>query len=520
MNTSWLKPPLAKNQCSPENAVASASDFTNLLTRASFPPIVMAAARILAPSTPTAFLVGGVVRDAILGRETWDVDIAISASSIETGEELARLMGGRLIVLDEKRGYARVVIAGEEKASVDLTPLKNGILPDLGRRDFTVDAMAIPLSDVWSESGRVELIDPYGGLKDLRDGAIRAISSDVFASDPGRLMRAPRLAIQLGFHIAGETCEMIKHNAHLLDAVSSERVRDELFQILAEPGATDSLRLLDDLGLLRRVFPELSEARGVAQPKEHYWDVFNHCLETPGQVERVLGVGAETEGFVGAGVPRFDSWEAYFAQKVSDGPTRLTLLKLAALLHDVAKPRTKTIEEDGRMRFFGHDKQGGDMASHMLERLRLSSRGVDIVRCMIENHLRPTQMSQNVELPTAKAVYRFYRDLGDAAIDTLYLNMADYLAARGAYLDEDEWGAHCELIGHILREGLAPRSSPVAPGLLNGKDIMKKFSLEPGPEIGVLLKLVGEAQASGEIATRGGAVELVRVKLEAGGGIA
>ena len=160
------------------------------------------------------------------------------------------------------------------------------------------------------------------------------------------------------------------------------------------------------------------------------------------------------------------------------------------------------------------------MASHMLERLRLSSRGVDIVRCMIENHLRPTQMSQNVELPTAKAVYRFYRDLGDAAIDTLYLNMADYLAARGAYLDEDEWGAHCELIGHILREGLAPRSSPVAPGLLNGKDIMKKFSLEPGPEIGVLLKLVGEAQASGEIATRGGAVELVRVKLEAGGGIA
>jgi poly(A) polymerase len=136
---------------------------------------------------------------------------------------------------------------------------------------------------------------------------------------------------------------------------------------------------------------------------------------------------------------------------------------------------------------------------------------------MIEHHLRPTQMSQNVEMPTAKAIYRFYRDLDDAATDTLYLNMADYLAARGANLNRGEWEAHCDLIGHILREGLAPKTSGVRPKLLDGHDIMETFALEPGPKIGALLELVQEAQASGEIATRGAAMELVKARLGSGG---
>ncbi len=511
---------MVETHVSLKTTAAPTSDSTNLLTRTSFSPIVTAVGRHLAPRAAAAFLVGGAVRDAILGRAIGDIDIVISGSARETGDELAKLLDGRLVVLDDERDYVRVVMAGDEGRTVDLTPLDNGILSDLGRRDFTLDAMAIPLSDVGSEPGAVDLIDPYDGLGDLRSGVIRALSADVFASDPGRLMRAPRLAVQLGFAIADETRDMIRRNAGLLRRVSSERVRDELLRILAEPGATASLRLLDDLGLLSEVFPELSDARGVAQPKEHYWDVFDHCVESAGQVERILGVVGEPDEFVEANVPRFDSWEVYFAEEVSDGHTRLTLLKLAAVLHDIAKPRTKTIEADGRMRFFGHDKQGAEMASDMLERLRLSGRGIDLVRRMIEHHLRPTQMSQNVELPTAKAIYRFYRDLDDAAIDTLYLNMADYLAARGAHLDSGEWEAHCELIGHILREGLAPKSSTADPGLLNGNDIMKTFSLEPGPEIGALLELVREAQASGEIATPGAAVELVRVKLGAGGGSA
>ena len=287
-----------------------------------------------------------------------------------------------------------------------------------------------------------------------------------------------------------------------------------MIKTLAEPGATDSLRRLDELGLLTRLIPELEEARGVAQPKEHYWDVLNHLLETPGQVERVLS-GPSDEATLC--VPGFEGMASYFEEEIGDGAIRSTVLKLAALLHDISKPSTKHFEPSGRMRFFGHDTEGAEVAEQILKRLRFCGRTCDMVRSMVRYHLRPSQLSQKGELPSARAMYRYYRDLGDVAVDTLYLNMADYLAARGPDLELDDWAEHCRMLGHVLAGVDRSLSGADRPEwLIDGHDVMAEFSLGPGPLIGKVLEVVREAQSAGEIATRQEALDLAGVRLGSG----
>ena len=491
---------------------------TSSLGLPHFPPLVKTLAAFFASKGTEAYLVGGVVRDALLGRATSDVDVAVRGDAPRLAQDIADLLGGRPVVLDDSRAIMRVVVPDVEGAAfVDISPAPEGIRADLDRRDFGLDAMAVSLSDLYAGENAA-VIDYHGGVSDASDGVVRALSPSVFADDPARLLRGPRLAAQLGFGLADETADAIRRDAHLIGGVAQERTRDELFKLIAAPGATGSLRLLDELGLLCRIMPELEDARGVAQPKEHYWDVLDHCIETVGQVERLVQCRVESEDI--RETPWNESLEAYFAYEVSDGHTRLTILKLAALLHDIGKPATKTVEASGRTRFLGHHTLGAEISLNILRRLRTSGDGVELVSRMVEYHLRPSQMAQEGELPSPKAIYRYYRDLGDAAIDTLFLNLADYLAARGPMLDREDWLQHCRVVGHIFDAEPAHQSPAGVRRLIDGHDIMKEFSLQPGPQIGDLLEVVGEAQASGDIASKQEALELVGSRLESGGGVA
>ena len=465
----------------------------------------------------SVFVVGGTLRDAILGRPISDLDLAVEGDAVSAGREIASAMDGRLVVLDDARDICRVHIPGDEHWQVDLAGASEGIVDHLQGRDFTVDAMAVPLSEAGFQGEPRGFMDPSGGLADLRDRVIRAVSGDTFRADPARLMRAARLAVQLGFDIESSTEDMARREAALVSTVASERVRDELLLLLERPGATEAVRLLDRLNLLCRVIPEIEEARNVIQPKEHYWDVFNHLVETAGQVETVLGDGPDAGDFVSRAVPRPESLAGYFNREVSDGHTLATLMKLGGLLHDVAKPATRTVEQSGRIRFLGHHSVGAEMVQGILERLRLSRRGTDLLSTMVQNHLRPAQMAPKGEMPSGRAVYRFFRDLGEAAIPTLYLNLADYIAARGPDLQEGEWADYCELIGFILEEGLTEKAPQTLPKLVDGRDIMDAFALAPGPQIGALIDVATEAQAGGEIETKAEALDLIRMHLNAGG---
>lgn len=466
-----------------------------------------------------AFLVGGTVRDALLGRESGDLDVAVLGDTRLVGSDLALRFGGRVVVLDEERDVVRIAGSfGDPHGVIDITVIKGGIEQNLSFRDFTLDAMAVELDGPMG--GELAVIDPFGGVADLGVDLVRATNHSVFDDDPGRLMRAPRLAAQLGFSIAEATADTIREKAYLLATVSAERVRDEFLKILSTRAATSAIRNLDRLGLLSSVIPELDAARGVSQPDGHHWDVFGHSVETVGQVERIFQHGPESvEPDIGM-VPRFEGMDGYFAEEVGDRFTRMEILKLTGLLHDIAKPETRTVEPSGRIRFLGHNSVGAEMVGRIAKRLRLSRRTVDHMTTMVEHHLRPSQMASTDRMPSRRAVYRYYRDLGSVAFDTLYLNLADYLGARGPDLDSTEWQKHCGVISHILTGATESEKLCGRPKLIDGTSLIKVFGLEPGPLLGELLEIVREAQAEGDISSPEEALELVSSCLSRGGGVA
>jgi tRNA nucleotidyltransferase/poly(A) polymerase len=254
----------------------------------------------------------------------------------------------------------------------------------------------------------------------------------------------------------------------------------------------------------------LTPSKGLAQPSEHYWDVFTHSVKTIDATGYILRSGEwEYANEAIQSVPWSDELEVYFHQSISGGSTRLLLLKLAALLHDIAKPKMKFIDESGRIRFYGHPREGAPIAADIMERLRFSNKEVGIVEEIIRHHLRPTQMTQ-MGMVTDHAIYRYFRDVGEVAIDTLFFTLADHLAARGPNLNLKNWREHTATVSYILEKHREQKNTIACPPLLNGNDIMNEFGLEPGPKIGELLEAVREAQASGEIFDRKGALDYIQ----------
>jgi len=337
------------------------------------------------------------------------------------------------------------------------------------------------------------------------------VGSSVFEKDPLRLLRAVRLAAELGFTVTSETELLVKDSASLLNKVAGERLREELIKILAIPRSERLPIYMEELGLVTALFPELAKARGVEQPKEHTWDVLDHSLNTVAAVDFVLRQGSwrHADEAVLDNIPWSEEIKSCFNQNISGSSTRRVLTKLAAILHDIAKPVTKVRNSGGRIRFIGHPKEGEPMAAEALKRLRFSAREIKMVSAMVRNHLRPVQMSQGGEMPSERAIYRYFRDSGDAGVETLYLSLGDHLATRGPELNPKDWQEHIKLVEYILKQKDKQQKRVALPKLLDGHDLMNTFSLKPGPEIKELLEAVHEAQASGEISTRDEALAFI-----------
>ncbi|MCH8993565.1 MAG: HD domain-containing protein [Chloroflexi bacterium] len=472
---------------------------------------LLAAAGDLLAGTP-GYLVGGSLRDALRGRPLRDLDLAVAGDAPALARGLAGRLRGHFVLLDKQRDIARVVLDEGAVRTIDIAPLRGEIEADLGERDFTVDALAVPIEGF----GEAAIIDPHGGLRDLDRRAVRLVSERALVDDPLRLLRAVRLATQLDFKVTPETADAIRRHAGRISEAAPERQRDEIARCLATPRAGQSLRLMDDLGLLERLFPEVTAGRGVEQPKEHYWDVFDHAIEAVAALDFMLaehepGESREAQFWLAL-------WQALavqpdlreqLAEEVSEGRSRATLLKLAALLHDVAKPETRAPDATGRIRFFGHAERGAETARLVLRRFRFSRREIDLVATMVEEHLRPTQLGQGGP-PSRRALYRFYRDTGDAAESVLLLSLADHLAARGPRLHIEDWQHHASYIAHVLGRRNEEEAIARPVRIVTGNEVMVALGIDPGPEVGRLLAALEEAQASGEIADREEALAFAR----------
>jgi len=497
-------------------AEADLKDSLRSLTESKVWWLLTRVSNFFAEQDIKSYIVGGLVRDVLLGRDTADIDIAVASDALEVAPKVADTLGGKYILLDRLNRIGRVVLVDKGASStgvqweLDFSTFKDNIEQDLARRDFTIDAMAIDLSQFGKGFSDVQLIDPFNGWDDLRRGVLRAVAETAFEADAARLLRAVRLATQLGFSIDKKTEALVRRYSYLIASVAGERVREELLQLLATPRAERLLFYLDELGLLTAVFPELAETKGVEQPKEHYWDVFDHSLKTVIAVDFLLRQGAweyASEEALAA-VPWSAVLVQHFDQEVSSGSTRRSLLKLAALLHDIAKPQSKAIDAGGRVRFLGHDKEGATIAANMLGRLRFSAKEIQLVETEIRHHLRPPQMSQD-ELPSRRAIYRYFRDTGAAGIDILFLSLADHLATRGTQLNMSHWQEHAQVVEYVLSQRFQEESIIRPPKLVNGHDLINLFAMSPGPEIGEILEAVREVQASGEVTTRQEALSFV-----------
>ncbi|HET9094436.1 MAG TPA: HDIG domain-containing protein [Solirubrobacteraceae bacterium] len=449
----------------------------------------LAALAALAPRHGQAWLVGGAVRDALLGRPTPDYDIAVQGDAGALAGELGRRAGGHVFRLSEAFGAWRVR-AHDQRWQVDLTPLMGPTLEaDLRRRDLTINAIARELT----ADGAGALIDPCGGVADLRERRLRSVGSASFETDPLRVLRLARLAAELGFTVEPDAASLATAAAPRLAEVAAERVFTELRLILLSDGAVPGLGLARQLGATAAVLPELDALAGVQQSDYHHLDVFHHTLAT---LQEVIDLERDPSAVFGRCTPEL---RAVLDAPLANELTRGQALRFGALLHDIAKPVTLGRSAEGRPTFFEHDVRGAELATVILSRLRASERLTAHTAALARHHLRLGFLVHERPL-TRRAVYRYLNTCEPVEVDVTVLSVADRLATRGRNADRAV-ALHLDLARELLGPALAwHRNRPRPP--LAGDDLAEALGIAPGPELGRLLAALTEAAYAGEVQGR------------------
>lgn len=483
--------------------------------------------RVPALHPAQVWLVGGAIRDAALGRTVVDVDLACKDAR-RLAAALARSFKGTLITLDPEKAVYRLALRpqrGRALRQVDVAEIQGpGIAEDLARRDFTANAVALPLAaSLPAAVPRSAFIDPRGGLEDIARGALRCEHEGLLKDDPLRLLRAFRIAAQTGLEPDSGTLALIRKHRRLVRQPAGERVQAELLALLSVPGCSARLRQLDEHGLLTALFEELEPARRCAEDYHGPGGVLAHSLEVCARLDFLLRETSRAYPDLARAL------HEHLVSRSSGGVPERAILMLAALLHDVAKPETaRTV--DGRMRFFEHDVIGAERAARILKALRFSREHADTVSEIVRHHLRPGHLASGGPV-SERAIYRFHRDLGERAPGLLLVCWADHAsylaeprlrrllgaacgrsrrdAARLRAEDARKTVRHLQTVSLLLRRYFDEDRSPVPARLLDGNEVMRALKIPPGPRVGEILEGLREAQAEGKVKDRAQALAYI-----------
>lgn len=473
------------------------------------PQVQQALLRLSVKNDARLYLVGGTVRDWLLGRVAGDIDIAAPYSAAVLAKQFrAEIGGGALIDLSGPDDEAVRVVWHQEQ--VDFATFRAGavtIEEDLQRRDFTVNAMAVPLAALAADGESPRLLDPTGGLADLRDGRIQHCPG-AFVDDPLRMLRGYRLCATLGFHLVDKTrAEVRKHAARIADA-AAERISYELRMIFNSPRTAPVLQTMDEDGLLALLLPELYQGAGVEQPEFHHLDVLGHSFLALATMEEIL---ADPQRFYPS---RITEISKYLQQE-----NALTCLKWAALLHDIGKPATRERQpgNNGRVTFYRHDEKGVQIFREFAERSRWSKADIERIGGFIAMHMHPFHLC-NVSREgkiTRRAALNLCRRAGSDLPGLFLLAMADSMASRGEKKPERMEEELAELFDSVQKV-YDDHIQPVlfGPRLLDGKDLIKEFALVPGPLFTTLLGELEAARVEGEVTDRQTALAFVATYLQ------
>lgn len=472
----------------------------------SYPePLIEALLRVGERSRQEIYVIGGTVRDWLLGRVPGDLDLTVAHDAVSCCRALiALLRGGTFVPLGcAEEDAGRVVWRG---LTIDFSSFRLGartIEEDLSLRDFTVNGIGVCLTTLVDESIVPVLIDPLNGVRDLQKRLLRACPR-AFPADPLRMLRGLRLAATLGFTLDEVTRAEIVRHAELIRRVAAERISHELELIMASGRAHTAFVEMNRTGLLRQLLPELVRGEGMEQPGFHHLDVLHHSLAALGAMEEILSEPA-----------RFYPESVKPLQDYLARPGVRGRMKWAALLHDLGKPVTRAIREDkgGRITFYGHDQAGRDLVLQLGGRWRWSNENRERVAGLIAMHMQPFHLC-NVRrkgLLSRRAALNLCKKAGDDLVGLFLLAMADSLAGLG---EKKPPGLEAELAG-LLAEVLEMHEQHIrpvltGPRLLTGRDLIDLFSLPPGPLFAEILGALEAAQVEGEVSCRDDALGFVQ----------
>jgi poly(A) polymerase len=448
-----------------------------------------------------SWVVGGTVRDALLARPLEDIDVVVEGDPRSAAVELARVSGGHAFELSEEFGAWRVVAPGQGWRA-DVTAMRGGgIEADLALRDFTANAIAVPLAGG-------EPRDPHGGFADIDRRVLRAVGETSFSDDPLRTMRMARLACELGFEVEERTQRLAQAASPALARISPERSYYELRRLVCSPDPLRGLALTDEAGPLAALLPELAALKGVEQNPYHHLDVWGHTLEVLAQM---LALERDPEAVFG---PHAEAVSRELARPLADELTRAEGLRLGALLHDVGKPATRAVSEEGRVLFIGHDEVGAGMTRALARRLRASGATAEFLAQLALHHLRLGFLVHRRPL-SRRDVYAYLRACEPVELEVTVLTAADRLATRGARTRDEAIESHLDLVRELAGEAIAWRSAPPRPPV-TGDELMEALGIERGPEVGRLLEELRAAAFAGELTTKDEALRRARASARPG----
>lgn len=442
------------------------------------------------------YLVGGFLRDAIIGyqKEPLDLDFTLSRGAIDFGRRLARELKAGFVVLDKEHGCSRVVVKTKGNIlTFDFVDFRGKDLKeDLSKRDFTVNTLAWRLPMI-----KDVLIDLYGAQRDIAKRVVRVVSGASFDDDPLRILRAFSVGAIFDFEISPHTLALIGKKKESLKSVAGERLRDELFKIFNSERAWRHIKLLDKYGVLEVVIPQVAVMHNVKQGGYHHLDVWGHSLETLKKLDELF-------------LSLKDNLDLsfYLNEQMSSGRKRLQLIKLAAILHDIGKPEAFEVKA-GKTMFHGHERIGRIISDSVSERLKLSYREKFALDTIIFWHLRPGYLADTSVL-TKRAVHRYFRDTKSEAASVLLLSIADQRATRGPLANAASRRKHEKVSFSLLRQYFDMLKEEPFKRLIGGMDLIKKLRLTPGPLFSRILDAVEEAQVEGKVKTKTEALILAK----------
>jgi poly(A) polymerase len=446
---------------------------------------------------PRFYLVGGVVRDWLLGREIKDIDI-VCRDAEKMARAIAKIKKLRVVAFEKKADEPCYRIVGRDikELTIDITEMRgDNINEDLKRRDFRINAIAM---EIISENFSATIIDPLGGQNDLKHRLIRLCSDHAIRDDPLRMLRAIRFSAELDFTIENDTEVSINKQAFRLKESAPERVMSEMIRVFSVPNCTPYIRKMDQLGLLEVIFPEIQPMKACTQNAYHHQNVWNHSMSVLENCENIL---THLENYFGD--------QSALVLECLEKIDRRPILKIAGLFHDVGKPHTrKTKSESGRITFYGHDVKGKEILSDMAVRLKMSGKCRMLLEMLVAEHLHVVNLSKfGVKKST---VIGFFRNQGDDAVLLIILSMADTKSKMGPSAIESEIKAHLDWCRKIIAEYfISIKKQFEEKNLISGKDLID-MGVVPGPEMGKILKKTREAQDTGKLRDKQDALDFIK----------